>query len=230
MKNIEFNTFLKKCTQRFTPVINPQYHIKEYVQIDLSVKNDTLKRIDFGSSLAVEKYINQHCKQNNAKVAYGGYLEQRAIYQRSSHFNQQDHETERNIHLGLDLWVAAGTNVLAVLDGEIHSFNDNTNFGDYGPTIILKHKISKRVFYTLYGHLSRESLANIQLGQKFQQGEVIAQLGSAEVNGDYAPHLHFQIIKNIGSYFGDYPGVCSKKDLIYYSENCPNPNLLLKLS
>lgn len=229
MKNNEFNTFLNNCTQRFTPVINPKFCKNDYVPIDLSVKNEGLKCIDFSSSVSVEKYINEHCQQNNAEVAYGGYLEQRAIYQRSSHFNLQDPEKERNIHLGIDLWITAGTDVLAVLDGEIHSFKDNTNFGDYGPTIILKHEISKKVFYTLYGHLSRESLSNIQLGQKFQQGEVIAQLGSPEVNGDYAPHLHFQIIKNMGAYFGDYPGVCSKNDLIYFSENCPDPNLLLKL-
>jgi len=41
--------------------------------------------------------------------------------------------------------------------------------------------------------------------------------------------LHFQIIKDIKDYKGDYPGVCAAKDLKYYKNNCPNPNLLLKL-
>ena len=49
------------------------------------------------------------------------------------------------------------------------------------------------------------------------------------MNGDYAPHLHFQIIKNIADYEGDYPGVSSKNDLDFYSANCPDPNLVLKL-
>ncbi len=230
MKNIDFIKLLKESTKNFTPVVDKSFDETDYFPIDLSAKNQSLKRIDFSSSDAVESYIDDYLKKNNSKVAYGGYLEQRAIYQRSSHFNQQNPKTERNIHLGMDLWVQEGADVLAVLDGEIHSFNDNKYFGDYGPTIILKHQFSNTTFYTLYGHLSRESLTRLQPGQKFMQGDVIAQLGSAQVNGDYAPHLHFQIIKEIGVYFGDYPGVCSKNDLKYFSENCPDPNFVLKIN
>ena len=129
----------------------------------------------------------------------------------------------------MDIWTAEGTDVLAVLDGEIHSFQDNANFGDYGPTIILKHTIEDEVFYSLYGHLSRKSLESLQVGQKFKAQEKIAELGAAEENGDYAPHLHFQIIKDLQENKGDYPGVASKKDLDFYLENCPDPNLLLKI-
>ncbi len=145
------------------------------------------------------------------------------------HFNKQDPFTSRNIHLGVDLWTASGTDVLAVLDGEIHSFKDNTNFGDYGPTILLEHCYEKFTFYTLYGHLSRESLEKIKVGDFIKKGEVIAQLGSADVNGDYSPHLHFQVIMNIQDKLGDYPGVCSRSELSFFSENCPDPNLLLKI-
>ena len=54
-------------------------------------------------------------------------------------------------------------------------------------------------------------------------------IGGTEVNGDYAPHLHFQIIKDIEGFEGDYPGVSSQNNLAYYSDNCPDPNLILKL-
>lgn len=230
MKNTDFINFLRGCTQSFTPVISNSIVKDDYFPIDLSAANETLKRIDFSSSDVVEQFINETLQKNNSKVAYGGYLEQRAIYRRSPHFNQQNPDTERNIHLGIDLWVASGTDVLAVLDGEVHSFKDNTNFGDYGPTILLKHSFTNTSFYTLYGHLSRESLLGLQTGKKYKQGDVIGQLGDAPVNGDYAPHLHFQIIKELGDYFGDYPGVCSKKEMKYFSENCPDPNLLLKIN
>lgn len=230
MKNLEFKTFLKNCSKSFTSAINPSLSKTDYFPIDLSAANNSLKSIDFNSSITVEQYITEYLKQNNSKVAYGGYLEQRAIYQRSAHFNQHDPETERNIHLGIDLWIGAGTEVLAILDGKIHSFHDNTNFGDYGPTIILKHTIEGLEFYSLYGHLSRKSIEGIQSGQKFKKGEVIGKLGYPEENGDYAPHLHLQLIKNIGGFKGDYPGVCAKKDLDYYMKNCPDPNLLLKIN
>lgn len=229
MTSTNFKEILLSATQNFTPVINREFLKTDYYPIDLSPANKELTRVDLTSSTAMESYIDNYLKENNKKVAYGGYLEKRAIYQRSIHFNQENPETERNIHLGVDLWIGAGTEVLAVLDAEIHSFKDNTNFGDYGPTIILKHQINGLEFYTLYGHLSRESLQNLRVGQLVKKGETIARLGDATVNGDYAPHLHFQIILEIGDSNGDYPGVCSKLDVAFYSKNCPDPNLLLKI-
>ena len=173
-------------------------------------------------------FLDDYLNQNGARVAYGGYLEKRNLYQRSTIFNNSNTE-ERNIHIGLDLWTKAGTPVLAALDGVIHSFQNNSSHGDYGPTIILKHTLNNCEFYTLYGHLSLESIALLKINQSFKKGDEIAQLGEAIVNGDYAPHLHFQIIKDIEGFRGDYPGVCSEKDLIKYKNNCPNPTLLLKI-
>lgn len=211
------------------PVIDASISKSDYIHIDLSEANTNLKTFDVSSSFAWQEYISNYLKKHNKKVAFGGYLEKRNIYSRSDYFNNQNPETERNIHLGLDLWIASGTTVLAPFDGEVHSFKDNTNFGDYGPTIILKHNIKNVEFYTLYGHLSRESLINITVGDKVKQGSVIAHLGSAEVNGDYAPHLHFQIIKDLQGNAGDYPGVSSKQDLEFYKENCPDPGVVLGL-
>lgn len=167
-------------------------------------------------------------KKKNAKVAFGGYIEERNLYKRANLFNSDESE-ERNIHIGLDLWVESGTAVLAALDGKIYGFDNNAGLGNYGPTIIIEHRIENQFFYTLYGHLSMESIEKIELGSFFKKGEKIGALGDSSVNGGYSPHLHFQIIKDINSYLSDYPGVCSKNTLDYYVENCPNPNLLLKI-
>jgi murein DD-endopeptidase MepM/ murein hydrolase activator NlpD len=223
------NSFFKNLTSGFTPVIDSTYNKGHFYKLDLSVNNRELEQIDLASSQAMEQYINGLLIKNNKKVAWGGYLEQRNIYKRSDHFNQLDAETERDIHLGIDLWVEAGTNVLAVCDGEILGFNDNDNFGDYGPTIILKHITNGLLFYSLYGHLSRKSLQGLEAGQKVKRGEIIGEVGYTDENGDYAPHLHFQVIKTIGGYKGDYPGVCAEEDIEYYINNCPDPNLLLKI-
>ena len=181
------------------------------------------------SSKAWEIYINNYLKKANKKVAYGGYLEHRNLYDRSDYFSSQTEEAQRNIHLGLDLWCPAGTDILAAFNGVIHSFNDNTNFGDYGPTIILEHSLGNHKFYSLYGHLSRASIKNIKVDQSVKQGDIIAQLGDAKVNGDYAPHLHFQIIKDLQGNIGDYPGVCSVKDLEFYKQNTIDPKPILDL-
>lgn len=209
-------------------VIDSSIGNSEYFPLDLSVKNTDLDNFDLTSSSEFEKYIDGFLLKNNSKVAFGGYNEIRNLYKRSTVF-KNDISEERNIHIGLDLWTKAGTTVLAALDSRIHSFQNNTSLGDYGPTIILEHQLEAVTFYTLYGHLSEQSLVELFVGKQFTKGEKIATLGNFPINGDYAPHLHFQIIKNIGDYKGDYPGVCAKKDLDFYLENCPNPNLLLKI-
>jgi murein DD-endopeptidase MepM/ murein hydrolase activator NlpD len=209
-------------------VIDSTIDYKNYIAIDLSASQTDKLNLDLTDANKFEEFIENHLLENNAKVAFGGYLEIRNLYKRSENFNQENVE-ERNIHIGLDLWVKAGTSVLSALDGKIHSFQNNTLLGDYGPTIILEHEIEGVTFYTLYGHLSLESLDGKTAGQIVKSGEKIAELGKPPINGDYAPHLHFQIIKNIENKKGDYPGVCSSKGLDFYKGNCPDPNLLLKI-
>jgi len=199
---------------------------QKYVHIDL-VKNDGFQ--NYKNATAFESGIEKYLSENDADVAFGGYNEMRNLYSRSTLFKNQNTE-ERNIHIGMDLWVKAGTPVLAALDGKIHSFKNNSKLGDYGPTIILEHHFENLTFHTLYGHLSIKSIENISVETVIHQGDIIGYLGDASVNGDYAPHLHFQIIKDLDGNFGDYPGVCSKSKLEYYLGNCPDPNLLLKIN
>ena len=227
----EFVNVLAHINTDLVFVIEPSFIKTDYVPIDLSQNNSELKSVNVSSSNDLGIYVNQQIKNQNGKVGYGGYLETRGIYARSGYFNEKtDVLDERNIHLGVDIWVIAGTNVIAALNGEIHSFNNNLNHGDYGPTIILKHTINRVTFYTLYGHLSIESLADLKIGQVVKQGQIIGQLGTPKVNGDYPPHLHFQVILDIQNYKGDYPGVASLNTLEFYKGNCPDPNLLLGLS
>ena len=214
--------------QKQVKVIDASIDYHHYVFVDLSAENTTALKINLTDARLFENYIEDYLKFNLSKVAFGGYLEKRNLYKRSEVFNLS-HLPERNIHLGLDLWIKADTNVLAALDGTIHSFQDNSALGDYGPTIILEHQLFGYKFYTLYGHLSLESLNDLTIGQAFKGGETLAQLGAAPINGDYAPHLHFQIIKDLQGKQGDYPGVCAAADLDFYKQNFPDPNLLLKI-
>lgn len=214
--------------QKNVKVIAPEIEYNEYVAFDLSANTTDALNLPLTDAKAFEDFVEGHLAKSNAKVAYGGYLEHRNLYQRSTVFKDVNVE-ERNIHIGLDLWIEAGTDVLAALDGTIHSFQNNTALGDYGPAIILEHEIEGLTFYTLYGHLSLESLDGKFEGDKVSKGEIIGQLGAPPINGDYAPHLHFQIIKDLQGKKGDYPGVCSKTELNFYKENCPDPNLLLQI-
>ncbi|MEC3907321.1 peptidoglycan DD-metalloendopeptidase family protein [Tamlana sp. 2201CG12-4] len=224
----DFPDFLKTISAEPLYVLDPAIPKSKYVPIDLSESNEELYKVDVSSSLRLGEFVNNHIKNHEALVAFGGYLETRNIYKRSSHFNGRAKE-ERNIHLGLDLWYNAKSSIYTPLDGTVYGFKNNIGYGDYGPTIILKHDLRDVKFYTLYGHLSLESIQGLEVGKFFAKGECIGALGDAIVNGDYPPHLHFQIIKDLKGFENDYPGVCSKKDLRFYMENCPDPRLLLKL-
>ncbi len=223
-----FSEFLFDLYEKPLRVIDLTIENLKYIEIDLSIHNADLKKLDVSLASTLGNYITNHIKKHNAHVAFGGYNETRNIYKRSTHFNDES-AAERNIHLGVDLWCDANTPVLAPLDATVHSFKNNTNYGDYGPTIILKHIVKNVEFYTLYGHLSLNSITDLKVGKKIKQGEQIAVLGDATVNGNYPPHLHFQIIKDLQGFKGDYPGVCSLRNSTFYLSNCPNPNIILKL-
>ncbi len=185
------------------------------------------KDLDNATLSDVEKFTNYSSKilkYNNAFASIGGYLEKRVIYKNTKHFENSD----RNIHLGLDIFMVAETPIFVPIDAEIHSFSNNVGNGNYGPTIILKHNIEENIFYTLYGHLSLQSLENKKIGQFLPKGTEFCAIGNYPENGNWPPHLHFQIIIDIQDNYGDYIGVCAAKDLKFYSKNCPNPNLILQ--
>lgn len=213
--------------QKNIKVIDASIPYQHYQPIDLSISNSDLLGLKNADDF--ETYINSYLEKKNAKVAFGGYNEFRNLYKRSNIFNDIELE-ERNIHIGIDLWIKEDIPVLAALDGIVHSFDYNVGLGNYGPTIILKHKIEGVEFYSLYGHLSIESIETLKIGRAFKAGEQLGTIGDSSVNGDYAPHLHFQIIAEMEDYVGDYPGVSSQNDLDFYLKNCPDPNLLLKIN
>ena len=219
---------LSKLSEGTISILDAEIPFESYTKLDLSVTNTSLKNYIITEPDDCQKYIDSVLKKNKALVAYGGYLEKRGLYADKSNFSGNS-EALRNIHLGIDYWSKAHTSVLAPLDGIVHSFKNNSSIGDYGPTIILSHTIGDLSFYTLYGHLSLKSISSLKIGEKVFKGSVIGYLGTPDINVNYAPHLHFQIIKDLGDYFGDYPGVCTLKDLEYYADNCPNPNLLIKI-
>ncbi len=193
----------------------------DFLHLDLSVNNTEISNLDLSSPEKHWEYITHLLHKKGKKIAYGGYLEQRNLYKHNDLF--QEKEYPRNIHLGIDFWVAENTPVLAPFDGVVHSFANNSAPGDYGPTIVLAHEDKGDTFYTLYGHLTIESLAGLVIGKIIRKGEQFTSIGAPLINGGYAPHLHFQIIRAIGTYKGDYPGVCCAKEAAYYAVNCPDP-------
>ena len=137
----------------------------------------------------------------------------------------------RTVHLGIDLFVEAGTPVHAPLEGKVVALADHSSPRDYGPVIVLEHKIDDdQHFYTLYGHLNRKSIARIEVGQTIKKGEPFAKVGKVKVNGGWTPHLHFQIINDLLDQGSNFPGVALPSQRNIWLSLCPDPNLILGIS
>jgi len=195
--------------------------------INLSETNAELAEAKKNNDFDLGQFIFNSIRQNNKLAGIGGYLEPRNIYQMSNVFKNET-QNFRNIHLGIDIWTNEGSKVYCPFDGKIHSFYDNNNFGDYGPTIITEHEVSGLKFHLLFGHLSKKSLINLKENSAVQKGFFLCELGDQSENVGWPPHLHFQVILDMENKKGDYAGVCNKSELNHYKSNCPNPNLILK--
>ncbi len=222
-KEVLQNVLLRE-KDNFYPVIESLASSDHLFVLDFSTGNTTLNNIDLKNTVAFNQYVFHEVLKG--KIGVGGYLENRIIYKRSQHY--QDLEP-RSVHLGIDIWAAAGTTLFAPLAGKIHSFADNNGFGNYGPTIILEHSLDNITFYTLYGHLTAQSLLHIYPGKPVTGGEPFAAIGNFPENGDWPPHLHFQVITDLLGTTGDFPGVAAPSQLGHFKEICIDPNLILRI-
>ncbi|WP_296623489.1 peptidoglycan DD-metalloendopeptidase family protein [Marivirga sp.] len=214
-----------KIDQNFLfPVMGEWLNQQNSLLLDFSNQNNDLLKLDLQSTPIFNDYVFGFLKQKEKQYGHGGYLENRMIYQRSTHFQQGE---SRCMHLGVDVWCEAFHPLYSPLDAKVHSFAYNNNFGDYGPTIILEHELNGKIIYTLYGHLSLKSLSNLEKGDILKKGEKFCELGPFPENGDWPPHLHFQLISDIQDKNGDFPGVCAPSELEHFKKLCPDPNIFL---
>ena len=222
---------LEKHKNEFHPVVPFDPTRDRLLLLDFTDSNKELNDEVLNDNDRFSDYITQTLKAAGSKFGIGGYAEHRAIYRRSKHFDSPEAgEEPRRVHLGMDIWGAVNTAIMAPLDGIVHSFAFNNNFGDYGATIILTHNLEGVSFYSLYGHLSLNSLKNRSEGELIKKGNIFAEFGMQFENGQWPPHLHFQLITDLQGNKGDYPGVCKYSEQGFYLKNCPDPDLILNMA
>lgn len=226
MTTKNFEERLKVLKPLFHQVV-PYAENDKLVHLDFTENNNELTDTIVNDIELFIQYIKATLIRNNARYGIGGYNENRTIYRRSKLFDADDEP--RTVHLGIDIWGKPYTKVMAPLNGIVHSFAFNNALGDYGATIILSHRLDDFSFYTLYGHLSLNSLKNLSVGQLVKTGDVFTEFGIPFENGQWPPHLHFQIILDLEGKEGDYPGVCKNSEREKFLNNCPNPGLILKM-
>jgi len=197
------------------------------VVFDFTEDNRDLAHLDINDVSGFTEYLFESIAEAEIPVGIGRYDEDRVLYRHSPLFNGT--AERRSIHLGIDLFVVEGTEILAPLPATVHSAADNSGLGNYGPTVILRHALDGIEFHTLYGHLSRGSLDRLDPGDTVAAGDAVGEVGDLQENGSWPPHLHFQIITEALGEVVDYPGVAAPSQRERFLELCPDPNLILRI-
>ncbi len=208
----------------------PTINKEKIHHLDLSVSSKWIGHQEEFNDLDLFQFrIERLQSQYPNEILAGGYLEPRPLYTSSEYDKIGNSGREsRTIHLGIDFWLPAMTPVHALLEGEIAIAVNDAGNKEYGGLIVLKHQIEGFFFYTLYGHMTVASITNKKLGEVIAKGELIGHLGNYPENGNWAPHLHFQVMLSLLGRTEDFPGVAYFKQLEIWSGICPNPNLMFK--
>jgi murein DD-endopeptidase MepM/ murein hydrolase activator NlpD len=218
-------TYIPNHPEAVGKVVDFDAGTDRFFPLDFTAANTELTTTIIADTQKFSKWVSEKLKASNSRYGIGGYMEHRTIYAVSPHFDTEDEP--RRLHLGIDIWGDAGIPIYTPFDGLVHSFQDNNNLGDYGPTIILQHNLGGLTLYSLYGHLSRKSLEGLSVGMQVSKSQQIAGLGNNQENGQWPPHLHFQLMFDMEGKLGDYPGVCKYSEKEKYRMNIPDPGLVL---
>ena len=171
---------------------------------------------------ALSKLINAELEAAGTGFAFGRYGEPRELYDNENFIDAESGEA-RTIHLGVDLFCAAGTPVATPLDGTIELVESNDMDLGYGPMVVIRHEVGDDRFYTLYGHLGADTFDLAHAGQSVAAGKQIATVGAPPTNGNWPPHLHMQLIVDLNGLGSDFPGVATSSRKEYWIGLSPSP-------
>ncbi len=194
--------------------------------IDGAASPDDPHRFDMA---ALEGHV-AHALQTSP-AAIGRYAEPRLIYTAPAFIREQPTgPVRRTVHLGVDVFVPAGTPVYTPFDAVVVEVTVRDDALDYGGVVALEHRTGTGVaFYTLYGHLAHEVTHRLVAGQTLRAGDQIALLGGPSENGAWPSHLHLQLGLSTFDRGVDWPGVADPDDLEAWLECYPTPAGLLGL-
>jgi len=225
-------SWLQNKERSYAPVLGIDLSRGPCLVFDLSVGSPLISgNTKENDEPALTRRLLARMESEGAEIGVGRYDEPRLFYTAPA-FAAGTASTDegQTIHLGIDLFAAAGAPVYAPLAGVIHASANNAAPQDYGPVIILKHLTDDGYeFYTLYGHLSKASLEGLSVGRAVAQGEQIGTLGAPSENGGWTPHLHFQIITDLIDLDCGFPGVCRASEREIWKWFSPDPNSILRI-
>ena len=204
---------------------------KKVVSIDLGMESTLVGHLSEFENLKLFQFkLAQIQDQYPSRIVAGGYSETRPFYNSDDFKQLSNHGFDyRTIHLGTDFWIPVNTPVHSLLEGEVVISTVQTAAKSYGGLLVLKHQMGAFQFYSVYGHLSKRSVDNLSCGTIVKKGDCLGFIGDSYENGQWTPHLHFQLTLDLFNFSDDFPGVAVPSQIGVWNSISPNPNLLFKL-
>ncbi len=225
----KFETWAKK-NQISLKTMFPTIASQKVVNLDMSVGSTLLGNLSEYNDPEVSEFkLKQFQKHHPQTILLNGYLETRPFYTTAAFKSEGNNGPQyRTVHLGTDFWVPAETPVHAPFEGVVKIIHHNNYDKDYGPMLILEHVFEGEKFFSLYGHLTLSSLEILTIGQTVKQGDLIAYIGAPNENGNWAPHLHFQLILDLVGNNENFNGVALPSKVDVWKSICPDPNFIFE--
>lgn len=223
-------SWLQSNCEQFESVVACDLRTDPLLILDFSVGSPQMPNpAETMTPARAAKHIFRAIEDAQCLAAIGKYDEYRLIYSGEDFIDATGNR--RTLHLGIDIFMPAGSALYAPLAGTIYGAENNDAALDYGGTLILEHLINDEEgalkFYTLYGHLKPDSLAHHAIGDTVQPAQKIAELGDIHENGNWPPHVHFQIVIDMLEKTNTFAGVGSHAQRNVWLDLCPDGNIIL---
>lgn len=226
----EVANWLENNKKSFAPILN--WERQKLTSFDLSIGSLSLgNNWHFNEPNRFQANIDRMLLEADAQIGYGGYLEIRPFYSTDIFATEEDEGAVwRAMHLGIDFWTKECSSIYLPIAGVVHSFANNEGDSNYGPTLIVEHRTDSGIpFYTLYGHLSEDSILQKSVGETLEAGTLIGTMGEIAINGSWPIHLHFQIFLDTLGNEGDFQGLAFAEEKSLWSSICLDPLLAIEL-
>jgi 4-aminobutyrate aminotransferase-like enzyme/Ser/Thr protein kinase RdoA (MazF antagonist) len=233
-KQAAFDRWCAQERDSFAPILGAS--LTDAPRVDLSIDSGLLVGAGVSSELDPPMEVwgrrLEALRIDARAAATVGYHDEARLLYATEAFSEarEDGPEPRTIHLGVDLFAPAGTEVFAPLPGTVLSVQRNDEQLDYGPTVIIEHAPEGGpTFATLYGHLDGEVLERLKPGDSIGAGDPVGRFGHESENGGWPPHLHFQVYLDRFDVAGNLPGVAAPTRRAVWTAISPDPARLLGL-
>ncbi|WP_281930391.1 aminotransferase class III-fold pyridoxal phosphate-dependent enzyme [Roseibium album] len=221
--------WLERNAHDFASVVKPENARPGAVVFDFTANASYAAELSRFDGPQFDRFCEDAISDAGADFGIGVYGEDRTVY-KSDAFEMANPSIRRSVHLGIDIFAPDCEPVYAPFAGKVAFFHDDAVSNGFGPTVLLEHETDEGdVFWTLYGHLSRRGCEKLTIGQTVETGEAFAEFGPRPENGEWPPHLHFQIVTDHLGLEARMHGVGVRRQWAVWRDISPDPSVILGL-